>query len=153
VSFPIGLLPNLLDWLPEVLGGGGAIATVAGLLPNLRRYAMIGLGIVLALAVIGLLWFRGQYEGEKAARIADRSTEQAKVLEVQQRAAAQNDEPVIRQAIAIGNSSKKAGSYVSQIRAAPDADRRRVGSRGLRYIISGGGGGPPAVGGAPAAVR
>ena len=47
---------------------------------------MTGLAIVLALAVIGLLWFRGQYEGEKAARITDRAAEQAKVLEIQLRA-------------------------------------------------------------------
>ena len=124
----------------------------AHFLPNLRRYAMTGLAIVLALAVIGLLWFRGQYEGEKAARITDRAAEQAKVLEIQLRAAALSDELIIRQAIAIGNSSNKAGSYVSQIRSAPDADRRRVASRGVRDLVQGGGGGPPAVGGAPAAV-
>lgn len=57
MSFLIGLLPDVLHRLPETLGGGGAIAAVASFLPNLRRYAMIGLAIALALAVIGLLWF------------------------------------------------------------------------------------------------
>ena len=152
MSLLIGLLPDVLHGLPEILGGGGAIAAVAGFLPNLRRYAMIGLAIVLALAVVGLLWFRGQYEGEKVARIADRAAEQAKVLEIQQRAAALSDELIIQQAIAMGNSSNKAGSYVSQIRASPDADRRRVGSRGVRDLIQGGGSGTPTIGGAPAAV-
>lgn len=43
MSLLIGLLPDLLHRLPEILGGGDAIAMVAGVLPNLRRCAMIGL--------------------------------------------------------------------------------------------------------------
>ena len=41
---------------------------------------------------------------------------------------------------------------VCRFRSAPDADRRRVASRGVRDLVQGGSGGPPAVGGAPAAV-
>ena len=152
MSVLLGLLPSLLHWLPHIIGAGGIISGLAALLPSVRRYALIAVGVVLALSVLGLLWYRGEYQSEKAGRIADRAAEHAKVLEAQLKAQALSDELVIQQAIVIGNSRKKAGSYVSQIRAAPDADRRRVGSRGVRDLIQGGGGGPPAVGGAPAAV-
>jgi len=48
--------------------------------------------------VLGLLWYRGEYQSEKASRIADRTAEQAKVLEAQQKAQALSDELVIQQA-------------------------------------------------------
>lgn len=54
------LLPDLLHWLPVITGGGGGAATVAAVRPSLRTYALIGLSALLALSVIGLLWYRGE---------------------------------------------------------------------------------------------
>jgi hypothetical protein len=148
----LGLLPGLLDWLPHLIGGGGIVSGLAALLPSARKYAMIALAVLLGLSVIGLLWYRDEYKDEVADRLADKAAAQAAVLEQQRKAAALSDELVIQQAIAFGNTGKKAGSYVEQIRKSSDADRMRVGSRGVRDLIAGGGGGPPAGGGAPAAV-
>ncbi len=152
MTFLLGLAPGLIEWLPHIIGGSGIVAGLAGLLPAWRTYAMIGLAILLAGAVGYGLLERGNCQAEKAGRIADRAAAQAAVLEAQTKAAALSDELIIQQAIAMGNTTKKAGSYVEQIRKAPDADRRRVGSRGVHDLITGGVGGAPAVGGPPAAV-
>lgn len=151
-AFLLGLAPDLLTWLPHLIGGGGLVMALAGLLPAWRTYALIGLAVLLAVAVGYGLLERGNYQAEVAARASDKVALQAEVLRQQQAAAALSDELVIQQAIAMGNSGKKAGSYVEQIRQAPDADRQRVGSRGVRDLIVGGGGGPSALGGAAAAV-
>jgi hypothetical protein len=146
------LLPDLLHWLPVISGGGGLAAGLLGLVPNLRTYALIGAAVVLAISVGGLLWYRGSYEAEVAGRIADRAAAQAEVLKAQQAAETLSNELIIQQAIAMGSTAKKASSLVQQIHAAPDADRMRLGSRGVHELILGGGSGPPSVGGAAAAV-
>ncbi len=152
MSFLLGLAPGLLEYLPHILGGLGVGGALLGFLPGLQKYALIGLAVVAALAIGWGLLERGNYQAEKAGRIADAAAAQAEVLKQQQAAAKLSDELVIQQAIAMGNTGKKAGSYVDQIRKAPDADRMRVGSRGVHDLIAGGGGGPAAVGGAAPAV-
>ena len=152
MSVVLGLLPDLLQWLPEIAGATGAGGALLGLVPGLRKYAMIALAGLLALSLIGLFWYRSEYTEEVAGRLADKAAARAQVLEVQQQAAALSDELVIQQAAAMAHSSTKAGTYVAQIRAAPDGDRRRVGSRGVRDVILGDDRRPPALGGAPAAV-
>ena len=74
------------------------------------------------------------------------------VLAAQREAERLSNELVIQQAIAMSVTSKKAGSYVGQIQSAPDAERMRIGSRGVRDLVAGSGR-PPAVGGAPAALH
>lgn len=70
----LALLPDLgilHGLLPLVLGGGGGLAALTALVPNLRTYAVIGLAVLLAIAIGYGLVERGNYQGEKAARIAD----------------------------------------------------------------------------------
>ena len=131
----MSVLAGLMHGLPEIAGATGAGGALLGLLPGVRKYALIGLAAALALSVIGLFWYRAEYREEVAGRLADKAAAQAAVLEQQRKAAALSDELVIRQAAALAQSNRKAGTYVAQIRAAPDGDRRRVGSRGVRDIV------------------
>jgi hypothetical protein len=119
----------------------------------LRSYGLIGMAVALALSLGGLLWYRGSYQAEVAGRAADRAAAEAEVLKAQRAAQALSDELIIQQAIALGSTAKKASTLVEQIHSAPDADRMRIGSRGVHDLILGGGGGPPAVVGAPPAVH
>jgi hypothetical protein len=120
---------------------------------GLRSYALIGLAAALALSIGGLLWYRGSYQAEVAGRLADKAAAQAEVLKAQRTAQALSDELIIQQAIALGFTAKKASTLVDQIHTAPDADRMRIGSRGVHDLILGGGSGPPTLGGIAPAMR
>jgi len=66
VRFLVGLLPNLLDCCRTSSAPGyhlGPRRTAA----ERAQYALIAGGIMLALSVLGLLWYRGEYQSEKAA--------------------------------------------------------------------------------------
>lgn len=76
-AFLLGLLPDLLQYAPHILFGGGVLSTITGFLPNLRMYALIGLAVLLAAAVGYGLLERGNYQAEKAGRIADAAAAQA----------------------------------------------------------------------------
>jgi hypothetical protein len=148
-------LPDLLQWLPHLLGGGGVVAAaVAGFSQKLRAWALIGLAVLFAGAIVYGLVERGNYQAEKAGRAADQAAAKDKVIALQREAQAQSDMLIIHQAIAMGETASKATTHVQQIRSAPDdAGRMRAGSRGVHELILGGGGRAPAVGGAPAAVH
>jgi hypothetical protein len=150
MNWPLSLLPDLMNWLPAI--SGGLAAGLLGVLPTLRTYALIGLAVVMAASVGGLLWYRGSYEAEVAGRAADRAAAEAEVMKAQQAAQALSDELIIQQAIALGSTAKKASTLVEQIHSAPDADRMRVGSRGVHELILGGGSAPATVGGAAVTV-
>lgn len=152
ISVALSFLPSLLDWLPHILGGAGVGVSVLGFIPGLRPILKWAPWVLALAGVLGLLWYRAEYKQEVAGRLADKAAALEEVAREQKKAAALSDELVIQQAIAMAVTSKKAGNYVEQIRKAPDAERRRIGSRGVRDLIQGGGGGPPALGGAPAAV-
>jgi hypothetical protein len=70
MTWLLGLLPDLLHWLP-VITGGGVLAGLLGLAPNLRAYALVGLAVVLAISIGTDLYYRGEWESEKAARAAE----------------------------------------------------------------------------------
>lgn len=129
------------------------VTALLSLMPTLRSYALIGLAAALALSVGGLLWYRGNYLAEVAGRAADKEAAQAAVLKAERAAQALSDELIIQQAIALGSTAKKASTLVEQIHSAPDADRMRIGSRGVHDLILGGGGDPAALGGAAATVH
>lgn len=89
MSLLLGLLPDLLTWAPHILGGATALGGLAGLFPNLRSYALIGLAIVAAGGIGWGLLERGNYQAEKAGRIADGAAALAKAKEAE--AAAKKD--------------------------------------------------------------
>jgi hypothetical protein len=94
MSWLLGLLPDLLQWAPHILGGGGILAAVTGFVPNLRTYAMAGLAILLAAAVGYGLLERGNYQAEKAGRVADAATAQAVALKMVAAAKADSDQTI-----------------------------------------------------------
>lgn len=74
----LGLLPaGLVTLLPLIFSGGGLATALLGFLPNLRQYAVIGLAVLLGLALIYGQAEKANYEGEKAARTADRANAEA----------------------------------------------------------------------------
>ena len=149
IGFVLGLLPDLLQWAPHILGGLGGGAGLLGLVPNLRLYAMIALAVLLALSVIGLLWYRGEYE-------ACAGGQSKAIAAAQKRADDLANELIIAQAAGFAVTEKKVITYVDRIRtvqapdtACPADPRMRLGSHGVRDIL----GVPDAQRGAPSAVQ
>lgn len=142
----LALLPDILHWLPIAAGGGGLAASAAAFLPSLQKYALIALGVLLALSVIGLLWYRGEYEacsGGQARAIAD----------AQKKADDLANELIIAQAAAMAATEKTVTVFRDRIVNAPTTNTCgptvRDAARGVRSLL----GEPDAQRGAPAAVR
>lgn len=154
IEAALAVLPGLGDvasLLPLLLGGGGLASAVLGLLPNLRTYAMIGLGVLLALSMIGLLWYRDEYESEKAGRIADAAAAQtaadAKIASAKRDA----DKREATLQIEIAAHRTTADLYRDMITNAPPSTcapsvGARAASRGLSVLLA-----DPGATGAPAA--
>lgn len=67
----LALLPELTNLLPFLVGGTGLAALPLSFLPNLQKYVIIALAVLLALAVITALWFKGEAASCSAGRISD----------------------------------------------------------------------------------
>lgn len=65
-TFALSLLPDLLHWLPIGLGVAGGGVGLLGFVPKLRTALPWILGGLLVVAILGLLWFRGEYAGARA---------------------------------------------------------------------------------------
>lgn len=137
-----GLVPaEILSLLPLLAGGGGLATLIAGLLPNLRTYAMIGLAVLLAIAIGYGLLERGNYQSEKAGRIADAAAAQAAAdAKV---AAAKKDADAREAALqaTLGANRATADIYRDMIANAPPSScppsaAARAASRGLGVLLA-----------------
>ncbi len=91
------------------------------------------LGAVAVLALLGGVYLKGRSDGKAVieAEVAEANRK------ADAKAASLSNELVIQQAIAMSATAKKASGYAQQIRSAPsDVERMRVGSRGVRDIIT-----------------
>ncbi len=150
IEAALALLPAVGGLLPFILGGGGLASLVLGLLPNLRTYAMIGLGIVAALAIGFGLWERGNYESEVAAFSTFKEEQAKAVLAAQQKADALSDKLIVAQAAATAATEKTATTYVDRIihdapppAACGPSDAARDGSRAVHDLLANPGGTAP----------
>lgn len=141
IGFVLGLLPSLTDWVPEILGGGGALGIVAGFLPRLRTYVVPVLAVLLAVAVIGLLWFRGEHEACKAGRIADAAAAEKAASEKVAAAKKTSDAKEAELRVELGANRATADIYRDMIANAqapscPPSGAARAASRGLGVLLS-----------------
>lgn len=143
IGFALGLLPSLLDWLPEILGGGGALGIVASFLPRLRTYVVPALAVLLAVAVIGLLWFRGEHEACKAGRIADAAAAEKAASDKVAAAKKTSDAKEAELRVELGANRATADIYRDMIANAqpqapscPPSDAARAASRGLGMLLA-----------------
>lgn len=154
MSFLLGLLPDLLQWAPHILGGVGLAGTVAGFIPGLQKYALIGLAVV-AVGGIGYgLIERGNYQSEKAARATDRANAESAARKAEQHAQTVSDELIIAQAAAMAVTERTVTVYRDRIANAPKTSTCgpavRDAGRGVLDLLTPGAG-PPDAGGKPAA--
>lgn len=103
---------------------------IAFLTSTAGRYII---GVVTVLAILGGAYLKGRSDGEAKIEAAVAAAN----AKADKRAEALSTDLLIEQAKAMGATAKKAGSYVAQIKAAPDGDRDRLTNRGVRDLVHG----------------
>jgi hypothetical protein len=124
-----------------LLGGSGVVTGLLGLIPNLQKYVMIGLAVLLALAVGYGLLERGNYEECKAGRIADAAASADEAHKAELKAKADADAREIAMMQDISNHRGIANDYREMIANAPPSTcapsaAARAASRGARMLLS-----------------
>lgn len=146
MTWLLGLLPDQLQWAPHLLGGGGIVAAIIGFVPKLRTYALFGLAALLALSVVGLLWYRGQYEAAVAACAKERLAAAQAVVEQYEKDRALSASLIARQAEQLATLSARASTIQKGIDNAPKTNGcgpvMRDTSRGLHELFGGAGSAP-----------
>lgn len=140
-AFLLGLLPDLLQWAPHILGGLGGAAGLAGLFTNLRTYALIGLAAVTAGAIGYGLLERGNYQAEKAERIADAAAAAKAASDKIAEAKKEADKREAKLQAEIAANRATADIYREMIANAPPSSyppsaAARAASRGLSVLLA-----------------
>lgn len=60
MTWLLALVPDLIGWLPHLVGGTGVLGLGLSFFSSLRRYVIPVLLAAIAIAVMGLLWYRGE---------------------------------------------------------------------------------------------
>ena len=103
-----------------------------------------------ALMIVATLWYRGNYESEKALRATQAAISQASVRSAEEKALSLSNELVIAQAQAMAITEKTVTLYQDRIVHVPvtivcaQSPAMRDASAGVRQLIQPGGGPTPA---------